>query len=114
MGDAESYDLGALRKRFLAALAADGNKTELYPYEVEKHFPRILARIVELWKTPDLDPYFEGLLTTTRHDRQGFPEKVALEIFYLSNLHSSYRLSMLTRVSPWDWSPDALAFKKLH
>lgn len=109
-----TYDIRALRKRLMGALTADGDRSELYPYEVEKHFPRILARIVELWKTPDLDPYFEGLLTTTRHDRQGFPEPVALEIFHLSNLHASYRLSVLTRVSPWDWTPDALAFKKLH
>ncbi len=99
-----------LRASLLARLG-DGH-AHFYPREVESHFPRILERVVDLWNSPELDYYFEGLMTTTRHDRQGFPEAVALELFHLANLHGSFHLSDAARASPWDIELDPDLFKK--
>lgn len=111
MSGEDNFDVEALRQRLLTALTEDGDRAWLYPYEVEKLFPRILAQIAERWKTPDLDDFFDELIVTPRHGRQGFPEKVALELFHLATLHASYRLSRRPR-SPWDWAPDVNFFKK--
>ena len=100
-----------LRLALLGQLGEDA--AHLYPAELEKQFPRILKRIVELWRSPDLDRYFEELMTTSRYDRQGFPEPVALELLRLSSLHASYRLSVTGEVSPWDVVLDPELFKKL-
>lgn len=104
------FDAAELKSNLLSKLGAE--HAHLYPAEVEKQFPRLLERIVDLWNSPELDYFFEGLLTTTRHDRQGFPDAVALELFHLSNLHSRYRLSGLTSKSPWDVVLDPELFKK--
>ena len=103
---APEVDRAAVREALQAAMTAFGEHGVAYPQETEIQFPRILQRIVELWKTPELDYYFEGLLTTTRHDRAGFPEAVALELFHLANLHSTLHLTHLTRKTPWDWSEE--------
>ncbi len=95
------YDLTALRQRLLSAL---GGRADLYPKALEAQFPRILARIVELWNTPELDHYFHELTTTDRPDRQGFPEAIALELFHLSNVHASFNLS--PSANAWDWAAD--------
>lgn len=108
-----AVEVSELRRRLEAALAAFGDHGVAYPQHLEAEFPRILQRIVELWQTPELDYYFEGLLTTTRHDRHGFPEAVALELFRIANLHSSLHLSDLTRKSPWDWSEEHDLNKKI-
>lgn len=104
-------DVAPLRERLMAALVVDGDRAWLYPEEVEQQFPRLLARIVELWRKPELDDFFDELITTPRPGRQGFPEKVALELFHLATLHASYRLSRKPR-TPWDWAPDVNFFKK--
>ncbi|HRE18349.1 MAG TPA: hypothetical protein PLW86_14990 [Rhodocyclaceae bacterium] len=103
---AAEVDRTAVRKTLQAAMAKCGDHGVAYPQAVENEFPRILARITELWGTPELDFYFDGLLTTNRHDRHGFPEQVALQLFRLANLHSTLRLSSITRKSPWDWSEE--------
>ena len=104
-------DVVPLRQRLMAALLVDGDRAWLYPEALESQFPRILERIVELWRTPDLDDFFDELIVTQRPGRVGFPEKVALEIFHLATLLASYRLSKQPR-TPWDWTPDILFFKK--
>lgn len=107
----EELDIESLRQRLMAALMADGDRAWLYPQEVEREFPRILARIVELWKKPELDDFFDELITTGRSGRQGFPEKVALEIFHLATLHASFRVSERPK-TPWDWNPDPSFFNR--
>ena len=111
MTDEQEIDIEALQRRLMAALVVDGDRAWLYPKEVENQFPRILARIVELWKKPELDDFFDELITSQRPGRQGFPEKVALELFHLATLHASYRLSRKPR-TPWDWAPDPSFFNK--
>jgi len=110
MADETLHPVEDLRQALLAQLGEDAG--HLYPVELEKQFPRILQRIVELWRSPALDHYFEELMTTSRYDRQGFPEPVALELLRLSSLHASYRLSATGAASPWDVVLDPELFKK--
>ena len=107
----EGLDIADLRQRFTALL---GEKAGLYPTALEQQFPRILARVVDLWGSAAMDAYFTDLTTTTRHDRQGFPEPVAVELFRLSTLHSLQGHSVGTASSPWDWGADSAYFKQDH
>lgn len=111
MAEEQLIDVEALRERLMAALIVDGDRAWLYPQEVERQFPRILAQIVALWRTYALDDFFDELIVSPRPGRQGFPEDVALELFHLATLHASYRLSRKPR-TPWDWAPDINFFKK--
>lgn len=113
MEDEVAYDVAALRAGLMAALEEAGKRTDLYPTHLEQRFPRILARIVELWGKPELDEYFQNdLLTTSRANRQGFPAEVATELFRLSNHHASLGISAGTKANPWDWASDAEYFNK--
>ncbi|MBS1199319.1 MAG: Ankyrin [Proteobacteria bacterium] len=97
-----TINVSELRRRLLKLLGE--GKADLYPFETEKSYPHILQRIVDFWRSPELDAYFENLLTTERNDRQGFPEKVLIELFRLSNLHADYGLSK--SAGAWEDSPD--------
>jgi tankyrase len=61
----------------------------LYPHELEKLYLRVMNKIIELWHTPQAEEYFLDLMVDKRGGRQGFPPKVATEIFRLSQLHES-------------------------
>ena len=63
------------------------NNEQNYPHALEKQFPRIFKRIMELWDSSEFDAYLAELMTTKRTDRQGFPQEVASDIIYLSMLH---------------------------
>lgn len=76
-----------MKSRRLAKLVR--NRPEKYPYELETHHGRILERILDLWGSAEADQYFLELLVDTRGTRQGFSVKVAEEIYFLSELHSS-------------------------
>lgn len=61
---------------------------KLYPHELEKQFPRIMYKIIDLWDTPQLDDYFIELMIDSRGGgRQGFPHEVATEIHRLSQVY---------------------------
>jgi ankyrin repeat protein len=61
-----------------------GNESH-YPVKLEHQFPRVLEKIIQLWDTPALDPYFNELMMDTRDgNRQGFPREIASEILRLS------------------------------
>lgn len=66
-----------------------------YPQMLEREYPHILEKIVQLWNSPDGEAYFADLLHPTcsggRFDRAGFPEKVWHEILRLSELYSKPR-----------------------
>ncbi len=60
-----SFDIPALRARLLGHL---GPHADIYPVNIEQKFPRILAKIVDLWGTSALD----GLLfLPTRYATMG-------------------------------------------
>ncbi len=65
-----------------------------YPHTLEKQFPRVLEKILQLWDSPSIDPYFHELMMDTRDgNRQGFPMEVASEILRLSLIHAKQRNS---------------------
>lgn len=62
-----------------------GGKESHYPHKLEQQFPRVLEKILQLWETPALDPYFHDLMMDSRDgNRKGFPREVASEILRLS------------------------------
>lgn len=75
-----------MRHKNLAKLVR--NRPEKYPHELERHYERILDRIMALWGKPEAEQYFLDLLVDARGSRSGFPVKVAEEIYFLSELHS--------------------------
>jgi len=58
-----------------------------YPHALEMQFPRVFEKIMALWDSAEFDAYVADLMTTTRTDRQGFPQQVASDIIYLSMVH---------------------------
>ncbi len=86
MGEQEKYDIPALRAKMLALL---GERAKDYPEELERRFPRILAKLVEVWGKPAADTYLDSLMVSDRPSRQGFPFEVASEILRLSMVHST-------------------------
>jgi hypothetical protein len=73
----------------------------LYPHELEKRYPRILNKIIELWGTPQLDAYFLDLMVDTRGNREGFPTEVASEIYHLNQLYDRTKGQTEEPVDPW-------------
>ncbi|MDP5240992.1 hypothetical protein Q9Q94_15735 [Uliginosibacterium sp. 31-16] len=59
-----------------------------YPRQLMASYPRIVDRIVQLWGSPEIEPYFQELMLTDREGRQGFPQPVLTEIL---NLRTWYR-----------------------
>lgn len=59
-----------------------------YPHALEKQYPRVLSKILDLWEHPDVEKYFSDLMFTDDHDRQGFPPEVAADIMCLIAAHS--------------------------
>ena len=76
--------LQIMNERLLKIL---NDREQNYPHSLEKHFPRILEKIMSLWDSSEFDAYLADLMTTTRTNRQGFPQQVASDIIYLNMLH---------------------------
>lgn len=62
-----------------------------YPHQLEMCYPRIVDKIVELWGTDGMEPYFNQLLIDERGGRHGFEAPVLMEIFALSNHYQSLK-----------------------
>ncbi len=67
-----------------------------YPQMLEERFPHVLEKIVQLWNTPEVEPYFNDLLQPSgrgggRMNRDGFPEQAWQEIFKLKALYARRR-----------------------
>lgn len=75
-----------MKENFLKSLAG---KSNYYPQALEQKFPHIFEKIVTLWDTPSIEPYFNELMMDSRDGkREGFPPDVASEIFRISMLSS--------------------------
>ncbi len=92
------YDIPAIRAKLLEKMR---EHAALYPTQVEREFPRILAKIADLWGTAELDAYFETLMLPPRFDRQGFPAQVASELLRLTTLHDRFGLAPKTGGLGW-------------
>lgn len=75
------------------------NREQNYPHALEKQFPRVFSKLMELWDEPEIDAYFVDLLVSNRPDRQGFPPEVASDLIYLSMVHARQRER--AEVDPW-------------
>ncbi|MDD5181510.1 MAG: ankyrin repeat domain-containing protein [Gallionellaceae bacterium] len=62
-----------------------------YPHALEKQYPRIMSKIIELWDAPDIEEYLLDLMIDKRGGRQGFPKEVAAEIHYLDQVYERTR-----------------------
>lgn len=83
----DCLDIPFLREKMLLLL---GDKTSAYPRQIEQQFPRILAKLVEIWGTPSAGAYLNGLMfSDDRPNRQGFPSDVASELLRLSMIHDA-------------------------
>ena len=81
-----------------------------YPRILERSFPHILNRLMQIWDTPEFDPFMQDLMVDKRGGRQGFPLEVAAELMFLSELHNrlkkkGYRLPAVE--DPWKAIPVA-------
>jgi len=87
-----------------------GGNEAIYPHVLEAKFPRVFNQILELWETPQIDPYLQDLLMNSRDgDRAGFPPEAAKEIFRLGNLASElHRLDQEINV----WGDDKESQRK--
>lgn len=79
---------------------------ECYPLNMEEQYPRVMNRITELWNSPEIDAYFTDLMIDNRGGtRQGFPPRVASEIFALSMAHTNIRegkKKVSPGANPWE------------
>jgi hypothetical protein len=110
MFNTDDFDIPTLKEKMLAHLGEDAGA---YPAQLEKRYPRILAKLVELWGTPQLDTYLDGLLVADRDDRQGFPDDVAGELFKLSMIHTQRRPAPSKPVTGWAGADAAADFDAL-
>ena len=101
----DSFDIPSLREKMLALL---GDKATAYPRQIEQHFPRILAKLVELWGKPAASMFLNDLMfSDDRPNRQGFPSEVASELLRLSMIHDALQ-STKKPSSQSGWSDDDL------
>lgn len=89
-----------------------GSDQDFFPVQLAQQFPRILQQIVALWGKPELDTYLNDLMVTDRHDRQGFAEDIARELFRLSAAHGALGLSTAHSGTGWSGVQDADLFRK--
>ncbi len=106
----EKFDIPALKAKLMECLGSDA---KVYPVHIEEKFPRILARIVDLWGKPELDAFLAELMVSDRPGRQGFPGDVAMELFRLSTLHGTLGYSPQQATGTgWTGVDDAELYKR--
>ena len=76
-------EIKAMRDKLMHLM---GGEAKAYPENIEKGYPRILAKLIEVWRTPELPKYLDDLTFSTRAGRMGFPSGVAMDLFNLGNL----------------------------
>lgn len=81
---------------------------EKYPHTLEKSFPHVFNKILELWKFPTMEKYFDSLMMDTRDGkRKGFPPDAAMEIFNLSLFYDKQRRKPTSQATDvWMEVPD--------
>ena len=83
-----SEEVQAMREKLMHLM---GVEASAYPQNIEKGYPRILAKLIEVWRTPELPKYLDDLTFSTRAGRMGFPSGVAMDLFNLGNLEAVQR-----------------------
>ena len=92
-------EMRELREKFMRML---GTKAPSYPHAVEQQFPRILAKLIEVWDTPERSKYLDELTFSSRAGRAGFHGAVANELFSLSTIFVVPPESALPEAKGWN------------
>lgn len=66
-----------------------GPHADKYPTTLERDFPHVFDKLVELWGTAQMWPYLDELMMSRRPGRQGFPDAAAAEIWALNSVYAS-------------------------
>ena len=87
-----------------------------YPHQLERGYNRVLEKIVQLWETTEMEPYFNELMMGGgRASRQGFPADVAMEIFVLSVAYEEIRRKPAPESEDvWDVESQAVTIAALN
>ncbi len=87
-----------------------GDYEDKYPFALERDFPHVFERLLQLWGSDEMHTYLDELMMSKRPGRQGFPDTVATEIWELSSVYARLHPSSLP-ASPIDglWSDDTEA-----
>jgi hypothetical protein len=91
-------EVQALREKLMRMM---GSHAAAYPHAVEQAFPRILAKLVEVWETPERAKYLDELTFSSRAGRIGFQGAVANELFNLSTIYAAPPESALPEAKGW-------------
>ena len=76
---------------------------DVRPTVVVEKYPRIVNRMAELWRRPDVFmDYVDGLLVDQRGGRAGFPMSVALELATIKDHYEMVVHPELTKAYLWD------------
>ena len=74
----------------------------LYPHNLERQFPRVLAELVSAWPAREtISALFTQLLIDHRGDRQGFPPEIVRELFHLSIFYEGLSPAPTARNDVW-------------
>jgi tankyrase len=66
------------------------NLPHKYPRHLQRNFPHVLNRIMQIWNTPEFESYMHELMIDKRSGRQGFPLEVIAELMFLGELHDIF------------------------
>jgi hypothetical protein len=100
MTDGEVDDAAAARRNERHDPFRRKDKPNPWPI-IARGFPRIAAKIRELWGKRALDTYFAELVVDERGSRQGFPPEVLTAILEIARLHTDqYRFHR--PMCPWE------------
>lgn len=67
------------------------NLPDKYPNSLARGYPHVLNRLMQLWATPEFDPYMQDLMVDKRGGRQGFPLEVVAELMFMGELHDAFK-----------------------
>ena len=102
MAEEQNYtaeEMREMREKFMRML---GDKASCYPHTVEQKFPRILAKLIEVWDTPERSKYLDELTFSSRAGRAGFQGAVANELFSLSTIFVVPAESAIPEAKGWN------------
>lgn len=88
----------AMREKLMQLM---GPEAGAYPHHLEKGYPRILAKLIEVWNTPELPKYVDELTFSSRAGRAGFSSDVAMDLFNLGMLHAVTSQSQKSESDGW-------------
>ena len=92
-----------MNQKLLKLLKGDESK---YPKYIEEHYPQIIEKLLEYWKTPQMYLYLDELMMSKRSDRLGFPPEAASEIWSLNSLYENMHPNPIKSLGTNVWLKD--------